>query len=101
MGRGVAAELFVLEVNDVPDSGLAVENVDRPGFGIARTNRNSRTDAGNSIQRTTSTFSATLIRVAAAVCRSTPGSTCTTGLTIICPNITVILSGQCAQVVLC
>src|SRR5271166_342084 len=72
-----------------------------PESGSPGTSKNSRTDAGNSIQRTTSTFSATFISVAIAVCRSRPGSSCTTGSTIICPNIAVILSGQSAQVVLC
>src|SRR5271157_3803529 len=72
-----------------------------PESGSPGTSKNSRTDVGNSIQRTISTFSATFISVVIAVCRSTAGSSCTTGSTIICPNIAVILSGQSAQVVLC
>jgi hypothetical protein len=79
----------------------AEDDVDRLAPERAQRAERCVDDAGNSIQRTISTFSATFISAATAVCRSTPGSTRTTGSTIIRPNIAVILSGQSARVVLC
>ena len=65
----------------------------------ARAGTAGRTPATRT-QRTISTFSATAISALTAVCRSTLGPSRTTGSTIICPNIAVILSGQYAQGVL-
>ena len=97
MVYAIAAELFVLEIDGVPGSVLAVEGINRPGFRITRHDRNNKIAAGNSIQRTISAFSVTFVRAATATCRSTLGSSCTTGSTVILPNIGVILSGRVAH----
>src|SRR5581483_1187830 len=66
-----------------------------PDSGSPGTSRNSRTEFGNSIQRTISACSAALKSELIAVCKSASVPTRAIGVTIIRPNMTMLLFWAC------
>ena len=90
LAHAAAAELLIVKIYGVRGPvALAVQDVEPAGFRFPRPNKNSKTDDGNSIQRTISACSAASKSEVIAASRSASAPTSRIVVTIIRLNITL------------